>query len=364
MCYSGILLFFIKGWWALKNGQSLQSQFKTRVSVLVPVRNEEKHIANLLQDLIAQNYPITLFNIIVIDDHSTDQTAAIVRSFSNSNLRLLNLTLEKPINSYKKRAIATAIAECDAELIITTDGDCRMGPDWIASIVSMYEQEHCQLISSPVAYHHEKNLAEKIQTVEFELLIAAGAACIQNKFPNTCNGANLAYTRSAFYAVGGFKGIDELASGDDELLLHKMHKQFPDGLRFLKESRAIVYTEAKGTLRAFFQQRKRWASKSVKYADKRMVLLVSLIYLFNLVVFIQAGLLFFTLTNVAMFAILIGLKFCLDATLIFQSLSFFKKRRLLLLLPLVEIFYVIYILIIGIIANVGGAYEWKGRTVN
>ena len=364
ICYSGILLFFIKGWWALKNGQPLQSQFKTTVSVLVPVRNEEQHIANLVQDLIAQNYPIALFNIIIIDDHSTDQTATIVRSFSNSNLRLLQLAIEKPINSYKKRAIATAIATCDSELILTTDGDCRMGPDWIASIVSMFEQEHCQLISSPVAYHQEKSLAEKIQTVEFELLIAAGAACIQNKFPNTCNGANLAYTRAAYHAVGGFKGIDDLASGDDELLLHKMHKQFPDGLRFLKEPSAIVYTEAKGTLRSFYQQRKRWASKSVKYADKRMVLLVSIIYFFNLLIFIQAGLLFFTTANLGMFVILIGVKMGLDAILIFQSLSFFKKRRLLLLLPLVEIFYVIYILIIGIIANIGGAYEWKGRTVN
>jgi len=239
-----------------------------------------------------------------------------------------------------------------------------MGPDWITSIVSLYEQENCQLISSPVGYHQEKSLAEKIQTVEFELLIAAGAACIQNKFPNTCNGANLAYSRAAFYAVGGFKGIDDLASGDDELLLHKMHKQFPGGLRFLKEPRAIVYTEAKNSLRAFFQQRKRWASKSVKYADKRMVLLVSLIYLFNLFVFIQAGLLFFTLANLNLFVVLIGVKLFLDGTLIFQSLSFFKKRRLLFLLPLVEIFYVIYILIIGIIANIGGAYEWKGRTVN
>jgi cellulose synthase/poly-beta-1,6-N-acetylglucosamine synthase-like glycosyltransferase len=277
---------------------------------------------------------------------------------------LLQLAIEKPINSYKKRAIATAIATCDSELILTTDGDCRMGPDWIASIVSMFEQEHCQLISSPVAYHQEKSLAEKIQTVEFELLIAAGAACIQNKFPNTCNGANLAYTRAAYHAVGGFKGIDDLASGDDELLLHKMHKQFPDGLRFLKEPSAIVYTEAKGTLRSFYQQRKRWASKSVKYADKRMVLLVSIIYFFNLLIFIQAGLLFFTTANLGMFVILIGVKMGLDAILIFQSLSFFKKRRLLLLLPLVEIFYVIYILIIGIIANIGGAYEWKGRTVN
>jgi glycosyltransferase involved in cell wall biosynthesis len=116
ICYSGILLFFIKGWWSLKNGQPLQSEFKTSVSVLVPVRNEEKHIANLLQDLIAQNYPASLFNIIVIDDHSTDQTAAIVRSFNNSNLRLLNLTLEKPINSYKKRPLDIATGKVEKSL--------------------------------------------------------------------------------------------------------------------------------------------------------------------------------------------------------------------------------------------------------
>ena len=338
----------------------------TKLTVIVPVRNEEVNILKLLTDFNNQTYPFCNFEVIIANDGSSDATENIVLDFQETakfELKLLNLLNEKG-NSPKKRAIQKSIDIAAGELIITTDGDCRMGPDWITSIVSLYEQENCQLISSPVGYHQEKSLAEKIQTVEFELLIAAGAACIQNKFPNTCNGANLAYSRAAFHAVGGFKGIDELASGDDELLLHKMHKQFPGGLRFLKEPRAIVYTEAKNSLQAFFQQRKRWASKSVKYADKRMVLLVSLIYLFNLIVFMQAGLLFFTQANLNIFVVLIGVKLGLDGILIYQSLRFFKKRRLLFLLPLVEIFYVIYILIIGIIANIGGAYEWKGRTVN
>jgi cellulose synthase/poly-beta-1,6-N-acetylglucosamine synthase-like glycosyltransferase len=364
LCYSAIILFFLKGWLALKTGVQMQKNFKTTVTVLIPVRNEAKHIATLLKSLQAQHYPISLFKIILIDDHSTDQTVSIAASLELQNLQIINLALEKPINSYKKKAISTAIAYCDSELIITTDGDCTMGPDWISSIVSLYEQENCQLISAPVAYHQERNMAEKMQTVEFELLIAAGAACIQNKFPNTCNGANLAYSRSVFHEVGGFKGIDDVASGDDELLLHKIFRHYPNGLRFLKDERAIVYTEAKASLSGFFQQRKRWASKSVKYADKRMVVLVSTIYLFNLMLFVQLGLVCFSSTKPLVFLLMSGVKLVLDGSLIYQSLRFFNKRKLILLLPFVEFFYMIYILIIGIIANIGGAYKWKGRTVN
>lgn len=364
LCYSAIILFFLKGWLTLKTGVQMQKDFKTTVTVLIPVRNEAKHIATLLKSLQAQHYPISLFKIILIDDHSTDQTASIAASLELQNLQIINLALENPINSYKKKAISTAIAYCDSELIITTDGDCNMGPDWISSIVSLYEQENCQLISAPVAYHQEKNIAEKMQTVEFELLIAAGAACIQNKFPNTCNGANLAYSRSVFHEVGGFKGIDDVASGDDELLLHKIFRHYPNGLRFLKDERAIVYTEAKANLSGFFQQRKRWASKSVKYADKRMVALVSTIYLFNLMLFVQLGLVCFASAKPLVLLLMSGVKLLLDGSLIYQSLRFFNKRKFILLLPFVEFFYMIYILIIGIIANIGGAYEWKGRTVN
>ena len=364
LCYSAIILFFLKGWLTLKTGVQLQKNFKTTVTVLIPVRNEAKHIAILLKSLQAQRYPISLFKIILIDDHSTDQTVAIAQSLNLQNLQIINLALEKPINSYKKKAISTAIAYCESELIITTDGDCNMGPDWISSIASLYEQENCQLISAPVAYHQERNIAEKMQTVEFELLIAAGAACIQNKFPNTCNGANLAYSRTVFHEVGGFKGIDDVASGDDELLLHKIFRHYPDGVRFLKDERAIVYTEAKASLSGFFQQRKRWASKSVKYADKRMVVLVSTIFLFNLVLFVQLGLFCFASVNPFVLLLMSGVKLLLDGSLIYQSLRFFNKRKYIILLPFVEFFYMIYILIIGIIANIGGAYEWKGRTVN
>ena len=108
-----------------------------------------------------------------------------------------------------------------------------------------------------------------MQTLEFSYLIGIGAAFIGNGRASTCNGANLAYRKDVFYQVGGFTGIDDLASGDDELLLQKVAERFAGRIGFLKHFDAVVYTHAKPTLADFLQQRRRWASKSVKYKDKK-----------------------------------------------------------------------------------------------
>src|SRR5690606_41405437 len=91
-----------------------------------------------------------------------------------------------------------------------------------------------------------------------------------NGAPTTCNGANLAYRRDIFYEVGGFNVIDELASGDDELLLHKIAERFPSRIAFCKSVKAMVYTDAKPDLKSYMSKRKSLASKSPKYKDKRV----------------------------------------------------------------------------------------------
>ena len=115
----------------------------------------------------------------------------------------------------------------------------------------------------------KKSLFERMQTLEFGYLIGVGAAFIGNGRASTCNGANLAYRKDIFYEVGGFKGIDDLASGDDELLLQKVSARYPGKIGFLKRYEAVVFTHAKPNLKEFMRQRKRWASKSVKYKDKK-----------------------------------------------------------------------------------------------
>ncbi len=363
LVYIGIISFFIYGWAKIPKNNILLKEYDTTVSIMIPVRNEENHIGLLLQDLAKQSYPSHLIEIIVIDDHSTDRTVEIVNQVKGDNVKLISLYIDQPTNAYKKKAITTAIENTSSELIITTDGDCRIGPEWVESIVSFFKTNNVKLVSSPVSFHDDNNWYEKLQTVEFQFLIGAGGACIQNKFPNTCNGANLAYTREVFEEVHGFKGIDDIAHGDDELFLHKVFHKFPNSIGFLKDERAIVNTFAKRKFGDFLQQRKRWASKSVKYYDKRMVWMVSLIFLFNLSILINGIAGFFYKPVWTLFIIQVLTKLLFDGIFIFQTLQFFKKIKLMVYVPLVVFFYVFYIIVIGIIGNIGNTYEWKGRSV-
>ena len=229
----------------------------------------------------------------MVDDHSTDKTAQIIRSYEDRGIKLLQLNEDKPLNSYKKKAIAKAIDLSTGTLMVATDADCRMGAKWLSTIVNYYETNNPVMISSPVAYFEERSLFEYMQTLEFSYLIGIGASFIGNGRASTCNGANLAYRKDVFYEVGGFKGIDDLASGDDELLLQKVAVQYPGQIGFLKSREAIVYTHAKHTLKEFLQQRRRWASKSTKYKDKKIVALAVGIWLFNVSLLVNLALGFY-----------------------------------------------------------------------
>ena len=141
-------------------------------------------------------------------NQSEDRTSEIVRSFADRGVKLILLNEKAPLNSYKKKAISEAIKVSDSELIISTDADCRMGIEWVKTIVSFYESGDYKLISSPVAYFEEKNIFEELQSLEFSFLIGLGAAGIGNRMPANCNGANLAYRRDVFIELKGFQGID------------------------------------------------------------------------------------------------------------------------------------------------------------
>src|SRR5690606_1415469 len=112
----------------------------TFVSVLIAARNEENHIGDTIRDILNQNFPQSQLEIIVVDDHSTDRTASVVRSFSDRGVKLIQLNEREPLNSYKKKAISEAINQASGELIGVTDADCRMGGGWLSAMVSLYEE--------------------------------------------------------------------------------------------------------------------------------------------------------------------------------------------------------------------------------
>lgn len=363
LLYAFLVLFLKRGWHKLPVYPNEKLFPKTKVSVLIAARNEEEKIHLTIDDLLAQDYPTHLLEIIIIDDHSTDKTAEVIGNYKNKGVILLKLNENQALNSYKKKAISEAIKLANGELIITTDADCRMHNKWLSTIINYYEQNQFNLISSPVVFFEEKTKFEELQSLEFLYLIGLGAAGIGNKMPSTCNGANLAYRKDVFLALGGFKGIDDLASGDDELFLHKVAHAYPGTIGFCKSHNAIVYTHAKATLKDFISQRKRWASKSVKYKDKKIIVLGLLIWLFNISIInnLILGIIYHW-----HFLILVSIQFIIKATAEYSFLKpltiFAKREKLIHYLYFLTIAHVIYLAFIGIAGN-GGKYHWKGRRV-
>jgi cellulose synthase/poly-beta-1,6-N-acetylglucosamine synthase-like glycosyltransferase len=246
--------------------------------------------------------------------------------------------------------------------MVATDADCRMGSKWLSSIVGFYEAEQPVMISSPVTYFEEKSLFERMQTLEFSFLIGIGAAFIGNKRASTCNGANFAYRKDVFYEVGGFTGIDELASGDDELLLQKVAVRYPERVGFLKLREAIVYTHAKATLKGLLQQRRRWASKSTKYKDKKIVALAVGMWLFNVSLIVNLVLSFYNSFFFNLVLVQFLLKTVAEIIFLVPVMSFFKRVGLLALLPILSPLHAMYVVYIGLIGN-SKKYMWKGRLV-
>ncbi|WP_286841544.1 MULTISPECIES: glycosyltransferase [Sphingobacterium] len=360
--YVILVLWMRRGWFLLSEPNNTVRPTMT-VSVIIAARNEELNIRRTIESILGQNYPRELLELIIIDDHSDDSTSLIVKEYEEKGVKLIQLNENGRLNSYKKLAISRAINCCHGEIIITTDADCRMGSNWLKTVISSFEKEGAYLQSSPVVYSEEKSFFERLQTLEFLYLIGLGAAGIGNKKPTTCNGANLAYRKDIFKQMGGFKGIDELASGDDELFLHKVAEQYPDRIIFCKSQDAVVYTDAKPDLKSFISQRRRWASKSTKYKNKGVIALGISIWFFNLLILVAAVLALCGVKFVAwvvLFALL--LKMTVEFLFIQPLTRFASRNELLWYLPLLSLAHILYLAYIGILGNVG-KYDWKGRQV-
>lgn len=333
------------------------------MTVVIPVRNEAGKIEKLLDDLSQQTY--RQFEVIVADDSSTDDTWSIIQCYAQHapfTLRPLPLANEQSA-SPKKRAITQSIALATGNLIVTTDGDCRVGPNWLSSIATFYQQTGARLISGPVTFTTEQTIFDSLQTVEFASLIGTGACTMSLGFPTMCNGANLCYVKEVFSEVGGFTGVDHLASGDDEFLMHKIATRYPDGVRFLKSTDAIVRTQPHRSLRAFYNQRKRWASKWRAYESYLPSILAVFVFLSNTAPIVAIVAWFAGFLNGNETLVVIGLKAIPEFLFLRQILVFLQKKSSIRVIPLTQLVYPFYVLFFGLAAQ-GKGYIWKGRKLS
>lgn len=354
--YSGGLIYFWLGW--EKNPYTLTSDSKEPVSILIAVRNEASHISKLLKDLSNQTYKGAI-EIVVINDHSTDNTLLCLKNAGGDmpSLRVFNLKEYKG----KKAAIELGVRKSTNELLLTIDGDCRVGAEWVAAMVGAFSKT-TQLVSGPVMFNR-KTFFEKLQQLEFLSLVGSGGSFIGWAQPVLANGANLAFKKAAFYMVNGYDGNKNKASGDDVFLLHKINNAYSNAITFAKNNKAIVTTFPQPNLGSFVQQRVRWAGKWRAYSDVLPKAIA-------LVVFLQA-LAFIVLPIVVAMGYLelfTGLQLVLIK--LFFDFIFYKKLAdfFSIKIGVIEFFslqliYPIYV-VFSALLSFKKHYIWKGRKVS
>jgi len=365
----------------------------TRISVLIPARNEAAGILDCLRSLALQTYPKDRFEVIVLDDHSTDGTAAVVESFVAAGatglalrcLRIAEVPLPSGLTAYKKFAIETGVGAASGELVVTTDADCFFDPQWLSTLAAFYSEKGAKFIAAPVriepaprpaghttpenttqpaghATSRTPSLLGIFQTLDFITLQGITGAAVHSNFHSMCNGANLAYAREAFYAVEGFKGIDHIPSGDDMLLMHKIYLRYPGKVFFLRNRHAIVSTSPMTRWKGFINQRVRWASKADTYEDRRIFWALLLVYLVNVLFIALAAGAFFNYWWLWLLLVLLVVKTIVEYPFVRSVASFFGQQPLMVYFPLLQPMHIVYTVFVGWLGKFG-SYSWKDRTI-
>lgn len=344
------------------------TQPRTKFSIIVPARNEEENIYQCLTSILQQNYPHELFEVILINDHSTDQTENIVRTLQKDHINLLLLNLAdlldgKQLNAYKKKAIELAIGHSNGTWIVTTDADCMVTADWLLLYDAFIQKQQPVFIAAPVIFSNNKSFLSAFQLLDFMSLQGITAAAVSAGHHTMCNGANIAYKKDVFYEVGQFAGIDQLASGDDMLLMHKIKQKYPGKLGYLFCRGSIVTTAPMNDWKNFINQRIRWASKADKYDDKSIFWTLALVYAVNVLLLVLFFWSFFIEHGLWNWLILIIAKTLIELSLMIPVAKFYGQEKMLVWFPFMQPFHIAYTVIAGWLGKFG-SYQWKGRKVH
>ncbi|MFA6472407.1 MAG: glycosyltransferase family 2 protein, partial [Candidatus Latescibacterota bacterium] len=240
----------------------------------------------------------------------------------------------------------------------TIDADCRAPHGWISGMVGRFDSE-LELAAGEVIVKG-KGILAMFESLEFTGIQAMSAGCMNMGFPLTCNGANLAYRRSAFDRVKGFEGVGGLVSGDDDLLMQKIARDGHQRVAFITGKNTAVRVGAVKNVREFLSKRTRWASKITGYPSGAAIIFLASVFLFFAVV--PLGILSWMAGLMGGASLMAGLGMKIAGDLLLAGRGAIKSgnSKLLLVFPLAEIFHIPYILYVTV-RGYFGTFEWRGR---
>lgn len=341
-----------------KNERSTKPVTLLPFSVVIPFRNEAEQLENTIAGLTQLNYPPNMFEIVFIDDHSTDQSIEILTRHIPSLRKLCaNVLVISNAGVGKKIALHTGIYAANYDRIITLDADIIAPSELLNSYNACFQQKGVQFVAGAVVTRGSSSFLNNFQQLDFLSLVGSGGSLIHLGLPVMCNGANLAFTKSGYLAVGGHQSHATIASGDDVFLLHAFAKKFsPDCITFM--ATPPVLAEAPTTWRAFFNQRLRWAGKAVHYSSFPAITTSVLIFVTAILLVLSPIALFFGAITGATFSTLWLLKcipdyFFLKKIATTYSLQINNYWASAILHP----FYIVFTALASWLIQV----NWKGR---
>ncbi len=355
--YTLVALCFFFGLFRLNNQpRTAETPF---ISIVIAARNEADYIGLCLHSLKQQTYPSDRFEILVVDDDSTDNTSQIVASMCLDNLRLLPVNNSFPEMAAKKRPMSVGIHRARGKWILTTDADCTVPPTWVASMASYMVADTGVVIG--FSQLTSRSFFDRLQAYDFLTLMAAAAGAAGLGMPLAASGQNFAYRKCLFEKVGGFRDIAHRPSGDDVLLLQLLRQAWDGRIAFAADPGAYATTHRPETPSSLWQQRKRWASNAAYQLRINPIFFsyIAVVFLTNALI-PAAFLISITDGTYTLPLICWSAKVLVDLLVAGKGGYNFKRADLLIMFPFWEIVQIPYTILIGLAGTLRG-FTWKGR---
>lgn len=264
-------LFFLLFLWNKQKaiGPTFDQGYK--VSILIPFRNEQENLPHILSSISSLSFAPA--EVIFIDDHSHDSSQVVLAEYlQNSEISLPTIKVITSKGIGKKAAITSGLEEAGGDIIFTTDADCDLPTNWIENMLSVFNYPHVQMVAGPVMSKEKAGFFSDFQQIEWASILLVTKAGFELRSPIMCSAANMAYRKSAFLEVEGYRGNELVLSGDDEFLLKKIIRRFGENSAVYNHSQqGLVYTQAQDTWKDLIQQRGRWAGKWRMHREKSHV---------------------------------------------------------------------------------------------
>jgi cellulose synthase/poly-beta-1,6-N-acetylglucosamine synthase-like glycosyltransferase len=324
----------------------------TRFSIIIPFRNEEKRLGQLLDSLNKIKYPTNKYEIIFVNDHSSDQGTELISKSLSIPYTIYELPKSK---NGKKSAITWGAQQAKLDWLVFTDADCILENAHLNTLHNGIVVYNADYIAGHICFNKPYDFISYFESFENIILQGYTAAGFKLKNPTLANGANWAVKKALF--LNHSYNESEGPSGDDVFFLHWVKKNY----RVVFLSNLVVTTSFSENIKNFINQKLRWASKSLKYLDKSTIW-QGLVIICGQIGFVGLIILLLFTKKISILALsVIILKPVMDGLFYMFSARQFNVSPNVLIIIMGIVLYPFYSVLIALLSPFIN-FRWKDRT--